>query len=72
MADITEAEVTAASEKLLAAKKSRGTAKTGAKVDAYQAAADELAKTRSAFRAQEESAGRRTGFVSGDAAQGGN
>lgn len=68
--EVTEADVQAAEERLVAAKGSVGNAKSGAKVDAYRAAADELTAIRSQFRQQEEQAGRRTGFVSGDAAGG--
>lgn len=67
-ADVTEADVEAAEVELLAAKKAVGSAKSGAKVDAYRAAADELTRIRTAFREQEEQAGNRAGFVSGDAA----
>ena len=65
---ITEADVAAAEEALVAAKKAVGTAKSGAKVDAYREAANHLTAVRTAFRAQEEQAGNRAGFVSGDAA----
>lgn len=70
MAQITEADVEAATEKMQAAKRSRGSAKSGAKVDAYLKAADELTAVRVAFRQQEEKAGRRRGFAAGDATEG--
>lgn len=63
MAQITEADVEAAAEKVRAAKRARGTAKSGAKFDAYLAAADELTEVRRAWREQEEAAGNRVGFV---------
>ena len=68
MAQVTEQDVAAAEEALVAAKKSVGNAKSGAKVDAYREAADELTRVRVAYREQEEQAGTRAGFVSGDAA----
>lgn len=68
MANITEAQVEQAEEDLRAAKRAVGTARSGAKVDAYREAADALTAVRTAFREQEEQAGTRAGFVSGDAA----
>lgn len=68
MAQITADDVAAAEEALVAAKKAVGTAKSGAKMDAYREAAEELTRIRGGFRAQEEQAGNRAGFVSGDAA----
>lgn len=70
MAKVTEADVEAAAERLRAAKKARGSAKSGAKMDAYLKAADELTAARVAFREQEEAAGRRRGFVAGDGTTG--
>lgn len=69
MAQITEADVSAASEKLIAAKKTRGTAGKGKAFDAYLKAADELAELRKRFRVQEEKAGNRVGFTGGDATE---
>lgn len=65
---ITAEQVEAAESALIEAKAARGTAKSGAKFDAYRARAVELTALRVAFREQEEQAGRRTGFVSGAAA----
>lgn len=60
--------VEAAEGALVAAKRARGTAKSGAKYDAYREASENLARIRREFREQEEQAGNRAGFVSGDAA----
>lgn len=68
MAEISESQVQAAEAAMIKAKGAVGTAKSGARVEAYRKAADDLTRVRSAFRQQEEQAGRRTGFVSGDAA----
>jgi hypothetical protein len=68
MSQVTEQDVEAAEAALVSAKKAVGTAKSGAKVEAYRAAADELTRVRVAFREQGEQAGTRSGFVSGDAA----
>lgn len=65
---VTEADVETAEAAMLVAKKAVGTARSGAKVEAYREAADELTRVRVAFRAQEEQAGNRAGFISGDAA----
>lgn len=70
MAQIEASEVAAAEEALLKAKSAKGDAKSGKRVDEYRKAADDLTAVRRAFREQEEQAGRRTGFVSGDAAEG--
>lgn len=64
----TEQDVTDAEEALVAAKSAVGNAKQGAKVEAYREAADNLTRVRVAFRQQEEQAGTRAGFISGDAA----
>jgi hypothetical protein len=58
--EITVAEVDQAEAALAAAKK-------GKDVEKRQAAMDALAEVRSAFRLQEEQAGRRVGLVGGDA-----
>lgn len=58
--EITVAEVDQAEAELAAAKKSKDPARK-------QQAMDALAEVRSAFRLQEEKAGRRTGMVGGDA-----
>lgn len=63
MAQITEADVEAASEKVRKAKTARGTSAKGKAFEAYLEAVDELTATRRAFREQEEAAGRRVGFV---------
>jgi hypothetical protein len=70
VAQVTAQQVAAAEATLVAAKKAKGSAKSGVKVDEYRAAADQLTSVRTAFRQQEEQAGRRVGFVSGDAAEG--
>jgi hypothetical protein len=73
VAEVTAEDVTAAEEALVKAKAAKGDHKSGAKVDAYQEAAQNLTDVRVAFRQQEENAGRRVGFVAGDAVQtGGN
>ena len=59
MAQITAADVEALEAELVTAKSKKGTAKSGAKVDAYMATAKKVADTRRAFREQEEQAGRR-------------
>ena len=68
MAKVTEQDVTAAEEALVAAKSALGNARQGAKYDAYREASDNLTRVRVAYREQEEQAGTRAGFVSGDAA----
>lgn len=68
--EVTASEVELAEDALRKAKAAKGEAKSGKKVDDYRTAADELTAVRSQFRQQEEQAGRRTGFVSGDAAGG--
>lgn len=68
MARVTAQQVEQAQQAMLAAKSAKGTAKSGQKVDAYREAAERLTELRVAFRQQEEQAGRRVGYVSGDAA----
>jgi hypothetical protein len=60
MADVTVAEVDQAAAELRDAKKASQDAPNSVpKREAYNAAADRLAEVRSAWRAQEEAAGRR-------------
>lgn len=69
MADVKAEDVQAAEAALLRAKKeSHAAPNSAAKRDTYQDAARRLTEVRTTFRQQEEQAGRRTGFVSGDAA----
>lgn len=68
MPNVTAEQVEQAEKGLARAKSAKGTAKSGARVEEYQRAAKDLTEVRRAFREQEEQAGRRTGFVSGDAA----
>lgn len=69
MAEVKAEDVETAEAAVLKAKKeSHGAPNSAAKRQNYQDAADRLTKVRVAFRQQEEQAGRRTGFVSGDAA----
>jgi hypothetical protein len=73
VAQVTAEQVAAAEEALNAAKTAKGDATSGPEVEAYMAAAQDLTDVRVAFRRQEENAGRRVGFVAGDAEQtGGN
>lgn len=72
MAQYTEEDVLVAESVLLDAKEAKGDDTSGPAVDAYLEAANQLTQVRVGFRTQEESAGRRQGFVAGDAQTGGN
>lgn len=69
MAEVRADQVEAAEKELQAAKKASHDAPNSVpKREAYNAAAADLTDLRVRFRQQEEKAGRRTGFVSGNAA----
>lgn len=73
MAKVTEQDVVQAEQKLRDAKgASHASPNSEAKRQQYRDAANHLSSVRVAFRQQEEDAGRRVGFVTGDAEMGGN